>query len=140
MLNQSNLWLSQLLMIKESLICITCLKNQALHLLMGIHNKVTHIYIYLVSIDSACVTFYILHCFEEIVCFFPPIRITPLCQLKNMKELFLVALLLLKRCEAFLSLSSQNALGVGRTVKLGVIFKISSAFHLPTFLQSGFPH
>lgn len=57
-----------------------------------------------------------------------------------MKELFLVVLLLLKCCEAFLSLSSQNALGVGRAVKLGVIFKISSAFHLLTFPQLGFPH
>lgn len=124
-------------MIKESLICITRLKNRALHLLMSTCTKVSCIY--MASIDSAHATFYILHCFEEIVCF-PPVWHTLLCQPKNMKELFLVALLLLKCCEAFLSLSSPNALGVGCTVKPGVIFKIGSAFHLLTFPQSGFPH
>lgn len=101
--------------------------------------KDTHMYIYPARTDSACATFYVLHSFAEVVCFFPPIYI-PLITPKIMKELSLVVFLLLKCCEAFPTpLSSQNALGVGCAVKLGVIFKFSAAFHLLTPLQSGFP-
>lgn len=38
--------------------------------------QVTHIYIYPASTDSACVTSYILHCFEEVV-WFSPVYVPP---------------------------------------------------------------
>lgn len=40
------------------------------------YQSLIYIYIYMASIDSARATFYILHCFEEIVCF-PPLYVSP---------------------------------------------------------------
>lgn len=76
---------------------------------------------YSVNIDPVRGTFYILHCFEEVV-FSPIPRTTPPCQPKTMKELFLVVLLLLKYCEAFLSLSSQKRIGSWPRSKTGRYF------------------
>ena len=51
------------------------------------YQSLIYIYIYMASIDSARATFYILHCFEEIVCL-PPYMYHPVMPAKEYERAF----------------------------------------------------